>query len=68
MKALFIGGHLHNTSKDIEFANPEISDQVSGNKEFYSLIAVKNKDGVIYAIYQNKIFTSYQQNEILSKF
>lgn len=71
MKAIFVGGTHHNTTKDITNANPSLlmtPANESKEKECYSLTAVKNKDGLLYAVYQHALSSQSQVNEILKQF
>lgn len=71
MKAIFAGGSHHNTVKEITNANPTLqmtANSESFEKEQYSLISVKNHEGILYAIYKQMNCLQTELNEIFAKF
>lgn len=71
MKAIFAGGSHHNTVKEIEHANPTLQLTATNEayeKEQYTLISVKNLNGVLYAIYKQLNCLQTELNQIFAKF
>lgn len=71
MKAIFVGGSFHALTKDITIANSHIQmtpECGSSEKETFSLFAVKNKEGTVFALYKHDNSSQKQITEILLKF
>lgn len=69
MKAILVGGSLHNQTQNISLTNPSIEILNSDSDvEKYYLFEVKNSNGVIYALYKHSQSTQKQINEILLNF